>query len=267
MKTLKDVVEHYETNYDEDSRLSKDGLGQLELLRTQVLLKRYLPKPQASILDVGGGPGVYSYWLTAAGYNVELIDIVPRHIDQAAQRGITARVGDARKLPVASHVFDAVLMLGPLYHLPKRKHRLAAISEAVRAAKPGAPIFAAAISRYAPAIDGLASGFWDDPAFAEVVVDDLEHGKHYNPTGDPKYFTTAFFHRPEDLHDDLTDAGLVDVEVLPIEGIAWSAADLDERMTREKTQDALLDLLQRLENEPSLLGASPHLLGIGYAPS
>jgi hypothetical protein len=65
-------------------------------------------------------------------------------------------------------------MLGPLYPLQKRKHRLAAIQEAVRVAKPGAPMFAAAISRYAPAIDGLAAGFWDDAEFAEIVIDDLE---------------------------------------------------------------------------------------------
>jgi hypothetical protein len=64
----------------------------------------------------------------------------------------------------------------------------------------------------------------------------------------------------------MTAAGLADVEVLPVEGIAWSAADLDDRMVDEKKQDALLDLLERLEGEPSILGASPHLLGVGYVP-
>jgi hypothetical protein len=64
----------------------------------------------------------------------------------------------------------------------------------------------------------------------------------------------------------MTAAGLADVEVLPVEGIAWSAADLDDRMVDEKKQDALLDLLERLEGESSILGASPHLLGVGYVP-
>ncbi|MCP4966367.1 MAG: methyltransferase domain-containing protein [bacterium] len=266
MKSHKDIIAHYENRYDEDTRLSRDGLGQLELLRTQILVKRYLPQPPGRVLDVGGGPGVYAYWLTAAGYEVELIDIVQRHVDQATQRGITSHLGDARKLPATNQRYDTVLMLGPLYHLQKRKHRLTALQEAVRVAKPGAPVFAAAISRYAPAIDGLAAGFWDDPEFAEIVIDDLEHGKHNNPTGDPQYFTTSYFHRPEDLFADMTGAGLVDVEVLPVEGIAWSAADLDERMVDEEKQDALLELLERLEDEPSILGASPHLLGVGRTP-
>jgi hypothetical protein len=56
VKTHKDIVAHYKSRYDEDNRLSKDGLGQLELLRTQILLKRYLPKPPGRVLDVGGGP-------------------------------------------------------------------------------------------------------------------------------------------------------------------------------------------------------------------
>jgi SAM-dependent methyltransferase len=260
-----DIILHYEDRYDEDTRLSESGMGQLELMRTQVLLRRHLPEPPAAVLDVGGGPGVYAYWLAAGGYDVELIDIVPRHIRQATERGIKATLGDATKLPAADHAFDAVLLLGPLYHLPDRTTRLAAITEAARVAKEGAPIFAAAISRYAPAVDGLDSGYWDDPVFVDIVDRGLENGIHHNPTADPRYFTTAFLHRPEDLESDLTEAGLVDVEVLAVEGIGWVAADLDERIADNEKSGALLGLLERLEREPSILGASPHLLGIGWA--
>lgn len=261
-----DIVRHYEDRYDEGVRLSNTGLGQLELLRTQLIMKRHLPKPPASVLDVGGGPGVYAYWLTAAGYDVEIIDVVPRHIRQAAERGIRAQLGDARQLPADDASQDTVLLLGPLYHLIERADRLAAIGEALRVGKPGAPVFAAAISRYAPAIDGLASGYWDDPAFVDIVLEDLESGTHINTTGDPQYFTTAFFHRPEDLYSELVDGGLNDVTVLAVEGIAWSASDLDERIADESKQDELLRLLERLETEPSVLGASPHLLGVGRVP-
>lgn len=60
-----DILLHYEDRYDEDARLSESGLGQLELIRTQLILQRHLPPPPAAILDVGGGPGVYAYWLDA----------------------------------------------------------------------------------------------------------------------------------------------------------------------------------------------------------
>ncbi|MGW0807792.1 class I SAM-dependent methyltransferase [Nonomuraea sp. NPDC002799] len=52
------------------------------------------------------------------GYDVELLDPVPLHVRRAAElTGVTARLGDARRLPVPDASVDAVLLLGPLYHL------------------------------------------------------------------------------------------------------------------------------------------------------
>lgn len=266
MKPDQDVVAHYESRYDEDARLSKDGLGKLELVRTKLLLERYLPDPPARILDVGGGPGVYASWLVESGYNVDLVDIVPRHINQARDRGLKATLGDARSLPANDSEFDAVLLLGPLYHMPDPAHRQQALAEAMRVTKPGAPILAAAISRYASAIDGLDEGYWNDPDFADGVMSNLNDGTHRNPTGDPRYFTTAFFHRPEDLRHDLEASGLVEIDVLAIESIGWAAGDLGEQLADSKKRESLLALLRRLEKETSLLGASPHLLGVGHCP-
>lgn len=259
-----DILLHYEDRYDEDTRLSESGLGQLELIRTQTILQRHLPPPPATVLDVGGGPGVYAYWLDAAGYQVDLIDIVPRHIRQATERGIRATLADARELPVPDRSRDAALLLGPLYHLQERGDRLQTLREAIRVGKPEAPVFAAAISRYAPAIDGLDSGFFDDPAFAGLLNKVTTTGHHHNPTGNPDYFTTAYFHLPDDLKGEMLEAGLVDVEVLAVEGVGWVASDLDERMADEESQAKLLELLELLEREPSILGASPHLLGVGW---
>ena len=267
MGSEEDILLHYEDRYDEDVRLSSSGLGQLELIRTQILLQRHLPQPPALVLDVGGGPGVYAYWLDAAGYEVDLIDIVPRHIRQATERGVRATLADARELPVPDNTRDAVLLLGPLYHLQERGDRLQVLGEAIRVAKPGTPVFAAAISRFAPTIDGLDSGFFDDPAFAGLLAPVTATGRHHNPTENPDYFTTSFFHLPDELESEMQDAGLARIEVLAVEGIGWVASDLDERMAREDDQQKLLELLEQLEREPSILGASPHLLGVGYAPA
>ena len=265
MDPEREILLHYEDRYDEDTRLSESGLGQLELVRTQSILQRYLPPPPAQIIDVGGGPGVYAYWLVSAGYDVELIDIVPRHIRQATERGVRATLGDARNLPVTDSTQDAVLLLGPLYHLTEREDRLTALREASRVARRGAPVVAAAISRYAAAIDGLSSGYFDDPEFVTLLERQLDEGRHFNPTGNPAYFTTSYFHLPEQLAGEMADAGLEDIEVIAVEGIGWVAGDLDERMVDDAKQQALLDLLERLECAPGLLGASPHLLGVGRA--
>ncbi|WP_414588410.1 hypothetical protein [Scytonema sp. PCC 10023] len=76
-----EALTHYASGQEQE-RLSR-GTGLLELVRTQELLSRYLPCPPAVIFDVGGGAGVYSYWLAQQGYEVHLIDAVPLHIEQA----------------------------------------------------------------------------------------------------------------------------------------------------------------------------------------
>jgi len=107
-----DVIHHYEERYDEDTRLERDPSNRLELIRTRQLLDRYLPEPPAAIVDVGGGPGAYAVPLTEAGYDVELIDLVPRHIRLATERGIRAQLGDARNLPIGTKTRTQCSCLG-----------------------------------------------------------------------------------------------------------------------------------------------------------
>ena len=80
-QNLKTLVAHY-TDAAEQVRLASPW-GQLELQRTQALLKQYLPPVPATILDVGGGAGVYSLWLADQGHIVHLVDPVPKHVEQA----------------------------------------------------------------------------------------------------------------------------------------------------------------------------------------
>ena len=260
-----EILSHYE-GYDEVSRLT-DGFGQLEWERTLEILGRMLPPAPARILDVGGGPGRYAHHFGALGYEVHLVDPVPKHVEQAAGGPIaSATLGDARHLSHADASFDAVLLLGPLYHLPERADRMRALSEALRVLTPGAPVAVAAITRFASAIDGLDQGFIDDPEFRKIVVGDLTDGRHVNTTGNPSYFTTAFFHHPRELEDELTAAGFASVQILAVEGIGWVDRDIDQRRTDPERWATLLDLIRRTEADPALLGASPHLLGTGVRP-
>lgn len=153
----------YRDHYDEGLRLVRSGHGQLEFARTQELLRRHLPPPPGRLLDVGGGTGAHARWLAADGYDVHLIDPVPEHIHQALDNGgaYSAAVGDARSLRAYSGMVDATLLLGPLYHLCEPADRAQALSEAVRATRPGGVIAAAAISRYAAILELGANGRLD----------------------------------------------------------------------------------------------------------
>ena len=263
-----EVAVFYARGLERDRLIS--GQGALEFARTRTLLERYLPERPAVVADVGGGPGRYAVWLAERGYRVHLIDPVPLHIEQArAAAGgppgvvlASADVGDARALRLPDASADAVLLLGPLYHLPERADRLQALAEARRVCRRGGVVIAAAISRFASTLDGLRAGYLEDPAFAAVAAGDLRDGRHRNPTGDPAYFTTAYFHRPEDLAAECAAAGLSHEATLAVEGAAWLLPDLDARLADERRRAVLLAALAALETEPTLLGVSAHLLTV-----
>lgn len=255
--------------------LEKDRLDEayfpLERARTRELILRHLPPPPGVVLDVGGAAGAYSFWLAERGYEVHLVDPVSLHIDQAQQasrshetsRLGSARVGDARKLDFPDASADAVLLLGPLYHLTEGEERRAALEEARRVLRPGGWLFAAAISRFASLLEGLRGLVFEDEAFARIVERDLTDGQHRNDTDNPLYFTTAFFHHPGELSAEVREAGFGLRGLYAVEGPGAFVPEFQRRWEDPQSRERLLELLRRVEREPALLGASPHLLAVG----
>jgi ubiquinone/menaquinone biosynthesis C-methylase UbiE len=130
---LPEEINRYYQKVAEEGRLAA-GPSQLEFTRTKEVLFRYLPPPPATVLDVGGASGVYALWLAEKGYQVHLIDPVPRLVEEARRRSEaspnriwTCQVGDARELTFNDGIADGVLLLGPLYHLTDAAERLPAL--------------------------------------------------------------------------------------------------------------------------------------------
>lgn len=268
-EAVPDEVAAYYASYPEEGRLGK-GSSRLEFERTKEILERVLPEAPARVVDVGGAAGAYSAWLAERGYEVHLVDAAPRLVEEARRRSAklpkpiaSLSVADARRLPRENASADAVLVMGPLYHLTEAADRETALQEAARILVPGGLIVAAAISRYASALDGCARNLTADPRFVAIRDRDLEDGQHRNPTERIDYFTTAYFHRPEDLRAELESAGFGGVHVLGVEGPGWMLSDFDARWADPKLRGELLEVARRLEAEPSILGASAHLLGVG----
>jgi ubiquinone/menaquinone biosynthesis C-methylase UbiE len=137
-----------------------ESTGRLEFERTKEIILRHLPPPPAVVADIGGGPGRYALWVGQLGYQILHRDLMPLHVEQLRQAAngnshIQTALGDARQLDLASDCADAVLLLGPLYHLEHRKDRLQALAEVRRVVHPGGPVFVAAISRWATRMDGI----------------------------------------------------------------------------------------------------------------
>jgi SAM-dependent methyltransferase len=233
------------------------------------LIQRYAPPPPGTVVDVGGAAGAYALWLAEAGYAVHLLDPVPRLVAEAQGRSaaaerplVSCRVGDARALDVPAETVDVVLLLGPLYHLTDPGDRARSLQEAARVLRPGGRLFAAAISRWASALDGLARDLLQDHRFALIVEQDLRDGQHRNPTERLDYFTTAYFHRPEELAAEVRAAGLALDGVYGLEGPGWILPDVAERMGDADRRASLLRVARMVETEPSVLGSSAHLLAV-----
>jgi ubiquinone/menaquinone biosynthesis C-methylase UbiE len=257
---MQEIIRYYEQTR-EDKRLAQ-GWGLLELARTQELILRHLPKPPQVVLDVGGAAGIYSAWLGSLGYETHLIDPVASHVEQARAHSTirSASTGDARKLVHADDSVDAVLLLGPLYHLTERSDRLAALREARRVLRLGGLLFAAAISRYASLLHSLFQGFVDEPRFTPILDRDLRDGQHRNPTDDLNFFTTAFFHKPDELTREIEEAGFAPIDLVGVEGPAWLAPVFDARWADPARRQRMLELVRSVEHESALLGVSQHLL-------
>ncbi|HEY7543797.1 MAG TPA: methyltransferase domain-containing protein, partial [Blastocatellia bacterium] len=174
----------------------------------------------------------------------------------------SARVGDARNLDFDDASFDAALLFGPLYHLTEREDRIRALSEARRILRPGGVVLAAVISRFASTLDGIARFLLDDAEFQSIVERDLADGQHRNPANHPRYFTTAFFHHPDEIKNEVEESGLAHEKNLPVEGPFWTLGNLAHHWRDEGRRERLLRAIRSIENEQSLIGASAHIIAV-----
>jgi ubiquinone/menaquinone biosynthesis C-methylase UbiE len=272
MVSITPEIEQFYHQCNEQQRLSDDR-GMFERLRTQAILTHHLPPPPAVVIDVGGAAGVYAFPLSEVGYAIHLVDPVALHIEQArahaTHSGISlasSSIGDARNLDFGSSQANAVLLLGPLYHLTEAGDRISALREAFRVLEPGGVIIAAAISRFVSFIEALTTGTFRDRAFQDIIACDLSSGQHRNPTGDITYFTTAYFHRPEELRSEIKQAGFDNIRVLAVEGPCWAGACFRDAMTDPAQREKVLQFVSTIEAEPSILGASAHFIAVARKP-
>lgn len=264
------VLAHY-SQAEEGTRLHETPRGVLERVRTWDLFERWLPA-DGVVYDVGGGAGVHAAWLADRGYIVELFDLVPSHVSEAIERSKARRPGrrfvveqgDARSIPRDDESTDVVLLLGPLYHLVESSERRQALVEARRLLKPGGLLVAAGISRFAWLMDAYRKGVADSAEVQASIAYNLRTGRS-NADPAPGAFW-AYFHRPDELTAEIAAAGFENVSIAGVEGFAWMLPDLNAILDSPGSAEALLDQLRTVESEPSIVGASGHLLARGVKP-
>lgn len=260
---MSNVERYYNASAEQEwERLARD---RVEFAVTLRALEEFLPPAPARVLDIGGGPGRYAIELTRRGYAVTLADIAQSELELAKQKaddaGLTLAAvtrADARDLSqFAGDAFDAVLLMGPLYHLLEEPDRRRAAGEAARVARPGGIVMAANITRYS------AIRYWAkyDPMQVVEHPDVYERQIVTGKTPDAYMFTDIYLMRPEELpalFDGLTEhittvacEGVVSMirdRVGELEGAAW---------------EHWVELNYRLGKDPATHGLAEHLLYVG----
>ena len=264
---VNEIVEFY-SEYNEKGRLIERH--SLEKIRTQEIILRHLAKKPQKIIDIGGAAGVYSFWLAELGHIVDLIDLVPKHIQQIKEietiegkKINSAIVGNALALPYEDNLYDIALLMGPLYHLQDREQRILALKEAKRVLKKDGILFAAAITKYASMLDGFKYDLIADPEFQNIMLNDIKTGKHNNVNKIENYFTYSYFHSPNELKNEVEEAGLKYMEILPVEGFGNIYKDVEMKMEDESYSKLLLECILLTESDPTFLAVSSHYLIVG----
>jgi ubiquinone/menaquinone biosynthesis C-methylase UbiE len=266
-KLISSDIDDFYSSTSEEGRLQL-GLGPLEFERNKELISRYLPK-KGRVIDVGGGPGVYSEWLANLGHEVHLVDPVEKHIKQANKRSAKTKkpfktiLGEAQKLTLQDSMADVVILHGPLYHLQSKKERLQALSEAKRVLKSGGILLGFAINHSASTLAALLNGFIHTPEIWEMCKAELTTGIHTAPKNMPGVLPSAYFHRPDELKAELEEAGFIYLNTYPVEGLVWLDKNYFESRADNKKKQAMTELTKITENDPALLSLSPHMMIAG----
>jgi SAM-dependent methyltransferase len=237
------------------------------------MLSKYL-KPKSRILDIGGGPGRYAMWLAKHGHRVVLADLSPELLDIArtklAEAGVTANIEEIIEADACDlsrwqdNSFDAVLSLGPFYHLIDANDREKALSEMHRMLKPQGTAFVALMPRYGFLRRSLAvpdeHRHLTQPEFVARI---LEEGVFVNDI--PGRFTNGYGVIPAEVPAYFQQHGFTMETLLSAQGIVPNMqrilAELEQNDTA--TYQAALDIILKTADDPGILSMASHLLYIG----
>lgn len=262
------AIETFYSKTSEEDRL-KYGLGPLEFERNKELISRFLPQAGGTILEVGGGPGIYAEWLAELGFNVHLIDPVEKHIKQAKKRAARLKnpyksiPGEAQTLDFEDESSDLIILHGPLYHLLSKDERIRALRESKRVLKPEGVLLGFAINYTASTLVGLTQGIFIQQELNEMCLEELTTGIHKAPENMPGVLSKAYYHKPEELIEEMKEAGFCSIDIYAVEGIIWLDKNYFENRSNRGKKEKMMQLLRKTEKDRNLLALSPHMMGVG----
>jgi SAM-dependent methyltransferase len=261
---VSDIRAYYDGGVEkENGRLERH---QQERDITWRYLDKYLPK-SGKILEIGAATGAYTIPLAKRGYKITAVDLAPKNVEacqkrvaeEGLEKKVTCLVADGRELGgVPGKDYDAVLLMGPLYHLVLKNDRDKAVREAFNRLKQGGVIFSTFVSRY---------GIWGTlMARLPFLIDRREDVRSVIGKGKdamvPEGGFRGYFATPKEVKPLHEKAGFKTVVLAGVEPVNTVADEAYNALEGERRK-LWLDLLFSISTEPSIIGASDHLLYIG----
>lgn len=260
---MNSVEEYYTNQYDEWSRLERH---RVEYEITKKALDEHIEK-NSEVLDIGGGPGRYSIFLAQRGHKVTLVDLSEKLVKQAEENASKAGApvcgfirGNVLELEaiLPGRLFDAVLCMGPMYHLLEEAERREAVRQCLSLLKPGGIIIASFISAYAPIVDCIKAYPHEIKKRKASFLQCLGDGRNYKESG----FTDAYFICPEDIEALFSEFPVRPIRIMAAEGLG---AMCENSLMQLPEEDFLewVDLLYHISDNKVTWGSCEHLLYIG----
>jgi len=252
---METILNYYNT-YDEDNRLVKDKAHEIEFITTVHFLDKLINKT-SKVLDVGAGTGRYSFYFAEKGCEVTALDITPRHVDIMKEKAagktlkLNPLLGNALDMKeIEDNSFDAVLCLGPLYHLTNEEQRKQCIKESLRVLKPGGVLAIAYINRVATFVNYIHrnvhninnAGLWNI----------TKTGLEFNSEEDCFYYSTY-----AEMEALMNSFNVYKIDNIASDGVGGTLRDIINKFTDEEFNKWMEFHLMTC-NDPSLMGYSQH---------
>ncbi len=284
-------VKHYYSHFDEKNRLRNDNSGKLEYLMTMQILEKYLPGvddgmnvthrqkartdsgagKKISILDLGGGAGVYSFPLAKAGYEVTLADLSEDLLAMARKQ---KEEDDLKNLVSCDHVnatdlcsykndqFDVVLLFGPLYHLLENDERQKCVAEVYRVLKPCGKVFASFIPYLSGSIALVSRFCWSpEQVSVEILEKAFESGK-FNNLSDHG-FQEGYYPKSEEIEKLFAENGFNKINMRSIRGFGYEKEDMIFKFKNKSAFKHILELINQTACDKSIIETCGHAMYIG----
>ena len=263
-------IKQYYNEFNEDERLVNDNSGRLEFEMTMRILNKYLPQ-SATILDLGGATGVYTFPLAEKGYKMYLGDLSDRLIQIAKEKAnkinnpniISCDVVNATNLELyEDDKFDVVLLFGPLYHLLDKEEREKCIKEVYRVLKKDGLVFASFIPYLSGSI-AIVDRYFRHPE--QVNVDNLKEvfnsGKFNNATN--KGFQEGYYPNSSEIEDLFSSNNFEKISMMSIRGIGYEKEDRLYNVSDKMIFDEIINIIEKTSDMKEIIETCGHAMYIG----